>query len=448
MARLTDMDDVSMSDDVSERPRWLVGFLFVAVFLYLWISVRPFENLATASGGSNALNQLVGLAITGVLLLFAVRYQLLGLLLKPRLPIFLLFGWMLIASVLGSQPGTAIQRLVFTGLLCLITSIIAVLPSDRQQFARLLAIASSVLLLVCYAGVILLPARSIHQAYDLSEPALAGDWRGVFNHKNAAAPAMIMLVFFGLYLRGSWSKWKGTIITLLAFVFLMKTNGKTAAMLLPVTLILSWWLERHPRQVLLVVGGLIGLLNLFAVGSTFSSSIRDVVESLGVDATFTGRTDIWELSFVTFFHSPIFGQGFQSFWNTTALLDQFAVHETWAVGAAHAHNGYIESLLNGGLPAFVLTCIWLVILPARDLTKAIQNGAAPDLNRLFARMWIFALLSACLESNFFTGTGPIWSSMLIAIYCMHHQAHDQLCEANVASGSSKQRYPERHITHV
>lgn len=448
MARLTDMDDVSMSDDVSERPRGLVGFLFVSVFLYLWISVRPFENLAVVSGGSNALNQLVGLAITGVLFLLAVRYQLLGLLLKPRLPILLLFGWMLIASVLGSQPGTAIQRLVFTGILCVITSIIAVLPADRQQFTRLLGIVSFVLLFICYAGVVLLPARSIHQAYDVAEPALAGDWRGVFNHKNAAAPAMIMLVFFGLYLRGAWSKWRGTIITLLAFVFLMKTNGKTAAMLLPVTVMLTWWLERHPKQALLTVGGLIGFLNLFAVGSAFSPSIRKVVDSFGIDSTFTGRTDIWELSFTTFFHSPIFGQGFQSFWNSPALLAQATTSATWAVEAAHAHNGYIESLLNGGLPAFILTCFWLVIIPARDLTKAVQNGAAPDLNRLFARMWIFALLSACLESNFFTGTGPIWSSLLIAIYCMHHQAHDQLCETDVAVKPLQQHYPERRTAHV
>ncbi|WP_313613162.1 O-antigen ligase [Agrobacterium sp.] len=448
MARLTDMDEVSVSDDVSERPRWLVGFLFVTVFLYLWISVRPFENLATASAGSNALNQLVGLALTAVLVLVAVRCQLTGLLLKPRLPILLLFAWMLVASVLGSQPGTAIQRLVFTGLLCVITSIIAVLPADRQQFNRLLGIASFALLFICYAGVIVLPARSIHQAYDIAEPALAGDWRGVFNHKNAAAPAMIMLMFFGLYLRVAWSKWRGTLITLLAFVFLMKTNGKTAAMLLPVTLMLSLWLERHPKQVLLTVGGLIGFLNLFAVGSAFSPSIRHVVDSFGIDSTFTGRTDIWELSFVTFFHSPVFGQGFQSFWNSPALLAQATTSATWAIGAAHAHNGYIESLLNGGFPAFLLTCAWLVIIPARDLTKAVQRGAAPDLNRLFARMWIFALLSACLESNFFTGTGPIWSSLLIAIYCLHHQANDQLCENEHVSSGLQQRNPGRDDANV
>lgn len=422
---------ISTDHDISLSKRGAaVGVIFVAAFLYSWVSLYPFESLSNGVVGSSALNRLAGLALVGVLFLMAARYQLLGLLLQPRWPIALLFFWLAVSSVFGDQPATALQRLISTGVLCLIASILVVLPQDKQQFSRLLAIVSIVLLAACYFGVLALPARSIHQAYDLVEPALAGDWRGVFAHKNIAAPAMIILVFFGLYLRGAWKSVAGSIITLLAVFFLYKTNGKTAASFLPVTLLLVWWMERHPKRAFSLMVGLLALLNIFVVGSAFSPSIRGIVEHFGIDATFTGRTDIWQLSLSTFFTSPLFGQGFQSFWYSEALMKAQALHETWAVTAAHAHNGYIESLLNGGLPSFVLTVIWLVIMPVRNFATAMERGIAPDLSRLFARMWVFALLSACLESNFFTGTGPIWSSLLIAVFCLHHQAYSTLSGGN------------------
>ncbi len=237
---------------------------------------------------------------------------------------------------------------------------------------------------------------------------------------------MIILFMIGLYLRNAWSTLGGIAITLLAGFFLWKTNGKTAAMLLPVTLALVWIMERHAHRTLLMIGGLLAFLNIVAVGSTYFPSIQNFVESLGIDSTFTGRTDIWRLSFDTFAQSPIFGQGFQAFWTSDRLLSQADIAGTWAVTAFHAHNGYVESLLNGGLPAFILTVIWLVIIPANDFHTAVDKGTDPGLTRLFARIWVYALLSSCLESNFFTGTGPIWSSLLIAVYCLRHQAHDIL----------------------
>ena len=401
---------------------------FVITLLYLWISVVPFENLAVPPVPHAAANQLTGVAIAVILGIFALYHRLTGLLLQPRLPILLLFSWLVICSLVGTQPETSLQRLIFTSLLCFITSVLVVVPVDRRQFDSMIAAFSIILLALCYLGVAFLSSRSIHQPYDLDETALAGDWRGIFSHKNVAAPAMVILFLVGLYLRRAWSKVGGIAIAFLACVFLWKTNGKTAAMLLPLTIAIVWFIGRYPGRTLLVVGGLIAALNIFAVGSTYFPGVQQMVESLGIDATFTGRTDIWRLSLDTVAQSPIFGQGFQSFWSSDSLLTQADSAGTWAVSAAHAHNGYLESLLNGGVPAFVLTIIWLVIIPAKDFKKAVARGTSPTLTILFSRIWIYALLSSCLESNFLTGTGPVWSSLLIAVYCLRHQAHHVLRE--------------------
>jgi O-antigen ligase len=399
-----------------------LAILFVASLLYLWISVTPFEDLASAPVPRAAVNQLIGAAVAALLLLTAIKLQILPLILRPRAIIFLTFGWLAFCSVMAISPVTALQRLLFTFLIVVMVSVLLMLPRDKQQFSRYLAYFSIVVLALCYLGVILLQARAVHQSFDLAEPQLAGDWRGIFNHKNAAAPAMIMIALFGLFLRKTWSKLGGAAIALLAVFFLYKTNGKTAALLLPATLVLMWLIERAPRLTPMIALSVLAALGVIVVGSSFSPEIRSFVDGLGIDSTFTGRTDIWQLSMETVPLSPIFGQGFQSFWNSDALLSLEGFSDTWAIAASHAHNGYIEALLNGGIPALVLIMVWLVILPARDYASAERNGADQDLNRLFGRIWVYAILAACLESSFFTGNGAAWSCMLLAVFGLHLQA--------------------------
>jgi O-antigen ligase len=122
------------------------AIFFVATMLYIWISVAPFVNLAAPPVPHAAANQLTGLVIALILGVFALRHRLTGLLLRPRLPILLLFFWLAICSVVGTQPGTSLQRLVFTALLCFITSVLVVMPRDRRQYDRMMAIYANILL--------------------------------------------------------------------------------------------------------------------------------------------------------------------------------------------------------------------------------------------------------------------------------------------------------------
>lgn len=399
------------------------GLLFVISLLYIWVSVNPFENLALPPVPNAAINQLIGAVLAMVLLVSCALSGQLPLVLRPYRWVLLTFGWLALCSIIAVNPVSALQRLLFTFLLALMMSILLVMPRDKAQFSRWLAAFAIALLALCYLGVVLWAERSVHQAYDLAEPQLAGDWRGIFNHKNTAAPAMIILVMMGLFLRKSWSNIGGTLIALLALIFLYETNGKTAAMLLPVTLVFVWLLERKPRYVPLMPAIVLAGMSFLVIGASFSPQLRAFVDALGIDSTFTGRTDIWRLSMETVPQSLIFGQGFQSFWQSDALLGTAGYSSTWAVTAAHAHNAYIEALLNGGIIGLVLVLIWLVFLPARNLASALEHSADCDLNRLFARIWLFSILAACLESSFFTGNGAAWASMLLATFGLHMQAN-------------------------
>ncbi len=86
-----------------------------------------------------------------------------------------------------------------------------------------------------------------------------------------------------------------------------------------------------------------------------------VTRSMGRDPTLTTRTDIWTavLGLPT---DPLFGSGFASVWLTP---------EGWAsntkINIPHAHNGYLETYLNGGI-------VGVALLLAVLLMAAVQAG--------------------------------------------------------------------------
>lgn len=408
--------------------------LFVVVFIYCWVSVNPFENLQSPPANAAALNQITGFLLTIALFIYAAANGLTSMILRPRSLILLLFGWLAITSLMSVEPLVALRRLFFTGLICACASLLLVLPKSREQFTRLIAISALVILGASYLGVFLIPGRAVHQAYDLVEPGLAGDWRGVFNHKNGAAPAMVILCFFGLYvMRTSTGAARGAIVVL-SLVFLWMTNGKTALGMFPLVLVLAFFLVRTPVFGALLLGATLAATSTITLGSALSPQIHKFLADLGTDPTFTARTEIWSLALKAVAQQPVLGYGFGSFWGSDMLLNSADADDTWAVEASHAHNGFIEALLSGGIPAFVLTVLWLVVLPLRDIAAARARRADPALTILFTRIWVYCVLSALLESNFFAGTGAVWVSLLIGVFGLRQQARNHLVVENERPG--------------
>jgi O-antigen ligase/tetratricopeptide (TPR) repeat protein len=92
-----------------------------------------------------------------------------------------------------------------------------------------------------------------------------------------------------------------------------------------------------------------------------------------------GRFAIWQASFDVFRHFPLLGTGFGTFQTVEPLyrpvnVDQAIVHE-------HAHNEYMEALVEGGLVRLLLTLIliWLVLRPGWQTLKSRRRGSSQAL---------------------------------------------------------------------
>jgi len=129
-----------------------------------------------------------------------------------------------------------------------------------------------------------------------------------------------------------------------------------------------------------------------AVVQVGSALVADFSDLVGRDATFTGRTDLWA-DLMRASINPLLGDGYQSFWlgqEANWLWEKYYFHPN------QAHNGYLETYLNGGWLGLALLAALIVSMSAR-LRKEIRSGndgAAVGL----------ALLVTCVISNWTEAT--------------------------------------------
>lgn len=416
---------------------WFASAFFVAVFFYFWIGISPLSDpnatspLVAYGESSNTFNQLIVVALSALALCLLAFHPARELAFKAYLPILAVFFWVILTIPFSDSPDSAIRRTIYSMLVCVCASSVLILPRDNEQFAKLVGFCILLAVGLSYFGVIFLPGRAIHQATDALESALAGDWRGHFSHKNQASAAMAFAVFFGLYLMRVQRFWWGLILTVLAGIFLVNSGGKTSAAMLPAVIVVVWIFERVGRFRLALVAGGLGLINLVTLSVAASPALQSLLTGIGIDATFTDRRSIWALAMSAIGERPITGYGFQSFWQTDSLFYGNFSTATWAVTAANAHNGYLDQLINGGWPLLILVLIWIVVLPAKHASMALTRGINPDLTQLYLRIWVFGLFTSCFESPFFDNNGPIWFTMLLALFGLRLQATADLVDNSV-----------------
>nr|CAD6406772.1 exopolysaccharide biosynthesis protein [Rhizobium sp. Q54] len=420
------------------------SLLFVSIFLFFWISLDPFVDLTLQSrasistDNSNKFNQLLFLCLPIAAAATALATPMRTRLLPPAWLVGLTFLWFLLVSLISNHSFNSFKALVLSSLVLVAANCCLLLPRSEPHLGKLLAIGTGAVLLLCYYGLRFMPELSIHSAAEVVEPMHAGLWRGYFPHKNNAAAAMVLVAFCALFVMNTWSRPIGVLLLAGAVWFLLHTGGKTASAMLPAILMLAWIFERFPLlRIPLAVGGVL-LLNLFAVGAAVSPSLTGLVESLGIDATFTNRADVWRLAMNAISEFPLTGYGLKSFWRTEELVYGGSSIATWAVTAAHSHNGYVEILLTTGLPGLLLSLLWFLVVPVRAFGRIDRSGHVSHAARLYLRIWLYLIFGAGLESFFFessSGYNLTWFMFGIALFGIQYEADAQQVADARAGGS-------------
>jgi len=431
MSQLLAMSDVSTLLGFLRRQQVVVvlrSATFIGALLLAWISLRPFEDLAeldlaNTSSGNDTITYVVfgGLAVLTGLLTIAENRRGLATLLSPGFLIFA--GWIVVSVVLSTDLATSVKRFALTAAAAAVASMLFFLPRSRSEMARWFSVAVLGLLATCYLGIMFAPNLSIHLATDLQEPLLAGDWRGVYGHKNVAAAMMVMMLFLGIYIASSGLTIAGLASVAMAAIFIFNAGGKSALVLCFITFVLSslativtsFWL-----RAIVLLSPLLAL-NMLSVGTVISDRLAAIAEALPFDTSFTGRTEIWIFALQSLQPRLMLGYGFAAFWGTGATRSTPAGME-WAATVAHSHNGYLDTALAMGLPGLLLLIVVLVIGPLRDFQLADRGGNNGPLTMALLRIWLFGIYLAAFESFFLDRADPIWFTFLIAVFGLHYLA--------------------------
>ncbi len=142
------------------------------------------------------------------------------------------------------------------------------------------------------------------------------------------------------------------------------------------------------------------------VFDSFIDIKETLLASVNRDPTLTTRTDIWPI-LIEFQDNPLAGQGFNTFW-AGERMKQLA--DTTA-GIIQAHNGYIETYLNGGLIGVGLLLILLLSTYVRIRTK-LALGLPDGSIRLV--ILLTAMVHNYSEASF-NKIGALWFVTLFSI---------------------------------
>lgn len=405
----------------SEAASRLRGAIFIAAFLLVWVSTAPFKGSydVSAEASSNIVNQISFVLMAVLSVAGAVGHggRAARAYLRPAWLMLLL--WMTVGVLYSANPDISMRAYRFTLVVIAIAGSVILLPQNQRQFAQLLGTAALIVILICYAGLVIVPDIAIHSSGDALEPEHAGAWRGLFDHKNIAGAMMVIMMLIGIYVVSVGIGRLGWAVTILAATFLFFTGSKTSMGLGPFVVLVglacarirSLWL-----RALLALGPLAILLTA-TIGSVISKPIDEIVQSISPGQTFTGRTEIWKFAIDRLWNRPIFGYGFEGFWQSDYVLyAEIGENETGiAQGMVHGHSGYVDLAIGLGIPGLILGMIVLILLPLRDHHRVIRTPENKAMAELFFRIWLFAIYSACLESFFFRRADPVWFALLVAV---------------------------------
>jgi exopolysaccharide production protein ExoQ len=149
--------------------------------------------------------------------------------------------------------------------------------------------------------------------------------------------------------------------------------------------------------------GVLGGVGLWALNSVFDLWRVLVVDILGRDLTLTTRTEVWPM-LIAQSESVLVGAGFNSFWTGERLAVINA-----KLGIIQAHNGYLETYLNGGVVGVVLLLI-LLFAAAQAIKISLASGS--DFARI-RLMFLVIVVVYNFSEAFFNKQSILWFVQLL-----------------------------------
>jgi len=242
-------------------------------------------------------------------------------------------------------------------------------------------------------------------------------YTGVTTHKNSLG---VLALVCGLFLiwdfldrwpreagRRVWSTVFSDVLLIgLTLWLLLKAHSSTALACMALGLAVYFGLKVPAVRIrarnlgtYFIIGGLL----IWGLNSVFDVTRWVVEDALGRDMTLTTRTEVWPVLLAEN-DGVVLGSGFCSFWSGERLA---VLNEEY--GIIQAHNGYLETFLNGGAIGVLLLLVFL-FAAARTIKRNLVLGS--DFARVCLMFLVISVVFNFTEA-FFNKQSILWFILLL-----------------------------------
>lgn len=335
--------------------RWFIALVFMVLYKPAMFSQMP--ALHTFDTISNVFKIMV-IAVLGVW--FVYFYQKVSLFFVG---IVFFEVWRVLATIYCGGNYTSLFLAIFNALaICLVVEM--GLKTDPDALLDSASFTLGLFVLINFATIILFP-QGMYEFNNYTQNYFLG-YRN--NSIMLFFPAIIFSIVRSLrkYNKLTLSSFVITAVSF-ATVILAFSATSVIGMTVFILFLLLALINKMPNFLNIITYLAINIAYFFGViilrlQEAFAFIIVDM---LGRDLTFTGRTKIWDCALAAFAKSPVFGVG---------EIENQASRDL--IGATHAHNYYLDLLYKSGLPGFLIFFAILIICGVA-LYRNRKNGKIP-----------------------------------------------------------------------
>lgn len=401
----------------------MLSSLSFALILLLVLST-PFVEMSGEVSSGQRLYRIYAYSLAGLLqvaLMMARGWQRSLRIYATALAPFLIWA---VSSLLWTQhfdltsKRLALLAIVYAGIFGGICDL------SHQRALAILRLVLIAALILNFATVFALPNVGTHH---MQGGDLWGDlWRGLMAHKNIAGMLCAFTVIVFAFDGGKLPLAARLPIIIGALIFLTFSWSKTALITLPIALAAGGTIvllgERNLSLIVMARKSFVAASRwLFALAIVMLVVLtiqRDIFLSFTDDtSTLTTRGAIWRPMIQFYLDSPFLGSGYGAYWDASArLVDPSTPKGLWD-NVDQGHNGYLDLLVQVGLPGLTLALFAALAWPLQQLAPVI--GRQPQRAALIFAILVFSLIENFSESSLFADDALGNGILLIALAQLH-----------------------------
>jgi len=373
---------------------WIPTVWFLLILskpVAIWFS---FGNLTNEEGSPYDRLILTVLLILGVIVLIRRRFQW-GQAIQDQRWFVILVLYMLVSCLWSDLPFLSFRR--WTRELIALVMIAVAITEVRPRLAFEILIRRVIYVLLPLSWVLINYFGELGRTYVHHQGLLM--WIGVTGHKNQLGQLCLIAAFFL-----TWSLLNRRSITprprikkqdmIDIFLIMLSirimcgpelklTYSATSfgTLVLGLVSLAIIWVNRGFNGLArpVIIRTIMILLIIYGTLTPFLGSldIFDISGILNRDKTLTGRTEVWKELAPVVLRRPVFGDGFEAFWTTSARI---------RYDISGAHNGYLEMMLGLGLFGILLFTIFILHSAGQAMRESNEDWQWASLQVCFVLM--------------------------------------------------------------